>query len=73
MMMKKIELLNNLLKEVNANLCEAQERYKKSSDTDSLLMNSKGYNKGRMDAYGTVLNILYNKYTEELKHVTDTE
>jgi predicted transcriptional regulator len=71
--MEKIELLNNLLKEVNANLCEAQERYKKSSDTDSLLMNSRGYNKGRMDAYNAVLNILHRKYAEELKHATNTE
>lgn len=71
--MKNIGMMNDLLKEVNANLCEAQERYKKSSDTDSLLMNSKGYNKGRMDAYDTVLNILHRKYAEELKRVADTE
>lgn len=73
MMMEKIELLNNLLKEVNANLCEAQECYKKSLDSATLLVNSKGYNVGRMDAYSTVLNILYKKYTEELKHVANTE
>lgn len=70
---EKIDILDSLLKQINADLCEAQERYKKSSDTDSLLWNSKGYNKGRIDAYNHVLSILHVEFAKAVKDVANTE